>query len=307
MHRAIRSTSAAAVLVMVPALVASTGRHAGAPPCPAPADIEKTIGFPVMSRAQVSDHCMYELTGQYRGAFVVLHFQPATRAGDVYAEIRRNVRGAKGANATPDPLSLGEGGLAYASVGKKEAAAVSKGRLYHVEVDYDLFDDLKLRDDAAIRVVELAMRAVPAGTAAATPFDACMLATNAEVGEIAGEKPEMVKFWDPPTTSLGGTHCDYGDGSIRVYMGKDPAAALESSLRAFKADKQPRVPVGGIGSKAFFMIPIPGDKYNRLGLLAVYTGSRVLQLTLDAQGEEPIEATKPRLERLAKLVLPRVK
>jgi hypothetical protein len=33
----------------------------------------------------------------------------------------------------------------------------------------------------------------------------------------------------------------------------------------------------------------------------------VLQLTLDAQGDEPIEATRPRLERLARLVLPRLR
>lgn len=287
----------ALILAIAPAL---------APPCPAPADIEKTIGFPVTVRSHLTDHCMYELTGQYRGAFVTLHYQPATRAEDVYADIRKNVKGAKGVNAKPDGLTLGEGGLAYASMGKKEAAVVSRGQLYHVEVDYDLFDDLKIRDDAAIRVVELAMRTAPA-SAAAAPFDACMLATNAEVGEIAGARPEMVKFYDAPTSSFGGTHCDYGDGAIRVYQGKAAAEALESTLKAYKADKLPRVPVGGIGDRAFFMIPKPGDKYSRLGLLAVYAGPRVLQLTLDANGDEPIEATKPRLERLAKLVLPRLK
>jgi hypothetical protein len=293
----------ALVLAMFPALVAWTG----APPCPAPADIQKTIGFPVMPRTQMADHCMYELTGQYRGAFVTLHYQPATRAPDLYADIRQRVKGILGANAKPDPLTLGEGGLAYSSMGKKEAAAVSKGQLYHVEMDYDLFENLKVRDDAAVRVVELAMGAAPASTAAAAPFDACMLATNAEVGEIAGAKPEMVKFYDAPTASFGGTHCDYGDGSIRVYQGKAPAEALEATLKAYKADKQPRVPVGGIGDKAFFMIPKPDDKYNRLGLLAVTAGPRVVQLTLDANGDEPIEATKPRLEKLAKLVLPRLK
>ena len=63
----------------------------------------------------------------------------------------------------------------------------------------------------------------------------------------------------------------------------------------------------GIGDKAFFMIPMPDNKYNRLGLLAVYDGPRALQLTLDAQGDESIEATRPRLERLARLVLPRLR
>jgi hypothetical protein len=282
------------------------GGSTGVAPCPTPADIETTIGFPVKAHPQVSDRCMYELTGQYRGAFVTLSYQPATRADDVYAEIRRRVKGAKGVNAQPDPLSLGERGLAYSSLGKKEAATVSQGQLYHVEMDYDLFESLNFREDAAVRVIELAMRTAPAGKSAAS-LDACMLATNADVSQIAEEKPEFAKFWSAPTASLGGSHCDYDGGSIRVYQGKAPAAALDATLKAYKADKEPRIPVPGIGDKAFFMIPIPDNKYNRLGLLAVYAGPRVVQLTLDAQGDEPIEATRPRLERLARLVLPRLR
>ena len=107
--------------------------------------------------------------------------------------------------------------------------------------------------------------------------------------------------------SFGGSHCDYGGGSIRVYQGKAPAAAMDATLKSFKVDQAARVPVAGIGDKAFFMIPYPDDKYKRLGFLAVYAGPRVLQLTLDAQGDEPIEATRPRLEKLARLVLPRLR
>jgi hypothetical protein len=306
MHPMSRSTSATLILALAVGLVAWRGGSTGAAPCPTPADIETTIGFPVKAHPQVSDRCMYELTGQYRGVFVTLSYQPATRADDVYAEIRQRVKGAKGVNAQPDRVSLGEGGWGYGSMGKKEAATVSQGRLYHVEMDYDLFESLKFREDAAIRVIELAMRTPPADKSTAS-LDACMLATNAEVSQIAEEKPAIAKFWSAPTASFGGSHCDYDGGSIRVYQGKAPAADLDATLKAFKADKQPRVPVGGIGDKAFFMIPMPDNKYNRLGLLAVYAGPRVLQLTLDAQGDEPIEATRPRLERLARLVLPRLR
>jgi hypothetical protein len=315
MHRTSRITSSALILALAVGLVAWRGGSPGAAPCPTPADIETTIGFPVKAHPQVSDRCMYELTGQYQGAFVTLSYQPATRADDLFADIRKRVKGLKGVNAQPDRLSIGEGGLGYSSIGKKEAATVSQGQLYHVEMDYDLFESLKFREDAALRVIELAMRTAPAGDRAvssgagngAASLDACMLATNADVSEIAEEKPEIAKFWSAPTASLGGSHCDYDGGSIRVYQGKAPAAALDATLKAFKADKQPRVPVGGIGDKAFFMIPMPDNKYNRLGLLAVYAGPRVLQLTLDAQGDEPIEATRPRLERLARLVLPRLR
>jgi hypothetical protein len=300
MYRTPRSTSPALILPLAMGLVAWGGNRTGAAPCPTPADIETTIGFPVKAHPQVSDRCMYELTGQYRGAFVTLSYQPATRADDLFADIRKRVKGMKGVNAQPDRLSIGEGGLGYSSMGKKEAATVSQGQLYHVEMDYDLFESLKFREDAAVRVIELAMRTAPAGKSAAS-LDACQLATNAEVSQIAEEKPEFARFWSAPEASLGGSHCDYGGGSIRVYQGKAPAAALESTLKSFKADKEPRVPVPGIGDKAFFMIPMPDNKYNRLGLLAVYAGPRVVQLTLDAQRDEP------RLERLARLVLPRLR
>jgi len=318
MHGTSRSTSATLILTLALALMAcaegaadeprhkAAGVGIGMAPCPTPAEIETAIGFPVKSRLMVADRCMYELTGQYQGAFVTLSYQPATRATDVFAEVRQRVKGARGANAQPDRLSVGEGGLAYSSRGKKEAATVSQGRLYHVEMDYDLFEGLKLQEDAAVRVIELAMRTAPAGDRAAS-FDACQLATNAEVSGIAEERPDLAKYWSAPTASLGGSHCDYDGGSIRVYQGKASAAALDGTLKAYKADREPRTPVGGIGDKAFFMIPMPDNKYNRLGLLAVYAGPRVLQLTLDAQGDEPIEATRPRLERLARLVLPRLR
>jgi hypothetical protein len=302
------------VLALALGLVAPTlgfaeaSRHpsTSAVACPTPADIGTTIGFPVNSVMAMADRCMYELTGRYRGAFVTLTYQPATRAADVYADIRQHVK-VKGVNAKPDPVKLGEGGWSYSSLGKQEAAAVAQGQLYHVEMDYNLFENLDLQEEAAIRVIELAMRSAPAARPAASSLDACTLATNAEVGEIAGEKPEFVKYWSAPETSLGGAHCDYGGGSIRVYQGKAPAADLESTLNAFKADKAPRVPVPGLGDKAFFMVPMPNDKYNRLGLLAVYAGPQVVQFILDARGEEPIEATRPRLERLARLVLPRLR
>ena len=102
------------------------GSGLGTVSCPTPAVIETTIGFPVKPVHLLSDRCMYELTGQYRGAFVTLTYQPATRANDVYAEIRQRVK-VKGVNAKPDAVSLGEGGWGYGSMGKKEAATVSRG------------------------------------------------------------------------------------------------------------------------------------------------------------------------------------
>jgi hypothetical protein len=91
-----------------------------------------------------------------------------------------------------------------------------------------------------------------------------------------------------------------------VYRGKTAAASFESTLKAFGAEKASRTPVSGLGDRAYFLIPYPHDPYKRLGLLAVHAGPDVVQFIFDAHGDEPIEATRPRLAKLARLVLPRL-
>jgi hypothetical protein len=286
----------------------------GKPPCPTVAEVRTAVGYPVQSRPVAVDGCLYELTGEYAGVMVSLLYQPAARAEQIYADIRRGVQGARGMNAQPDKLTVGEGGWGYASRGRKVAAAVSKGRVYHVEIDHNLFEGLGLPADVAVKVIELGMRAAPGtgasvaagGGGSTAALDACTLATNAEVAEAAGTRPDMAKYWSAPVASFGNSHCDYDGGSIRVYQGKHAAANFASTLKAFGAEKAPKTAVSGIGDRAYFIIPYPDDQYKRLGLLAVHSGPDILQLTLDANGSEPIEATRPRLEKLARLVLPRL-
>ena len=297
---------------------AASVASAGKPPCPTLADIQTAIGYPVQSRPVPVDGCLYELAGEYAGVMVSLMYQPAARAEDIYADIRRGVQGARGMSATPDKLTVGEGGWGYTSRGRKHAAAVSKGRVYHVEIDHNLYESLAFPDDVAVKVIELGMRVAPgpgAGGEAATAsaagsgsasLDACTLATNAEVAAAAEERPEIAQYWSAPVASFGNSHCDYDGGSIRVYQGKNAAANFESTLKAFGAEKAPRTPVSGLGDRAYFLIPYPNDPYKRLGLLAVHSGPNVVQFIFDARGEEPIEATRPRLEKLARLVLPRL-
>jgi hypothetical protein len=324
MHRIARNTSlafglAAALLACGEGAAGEPKQTAattgGRPPCPKLAEIQTAIGFPVKSHPVPVDGCLYELTGEYAGVMVSLMYQPAARAEDIYADIERHVK-AKGPDAQPDKLSVGEGGWGCASRGRKEAAVVSKGRVYHVEIDHNLVESLNFAADVAVRVLELGIRTAPgtgasgavasrAGSASA-PLDACTLATNAEVSQAAEERPEIAQYWSAPVASFGGSHCDYDGGSIRVYQGKAAAASLASTLKAFGAEKAPKTPVSGIGDQAYFMIPYPNDQYKRLGLLAVHAGPRVLQLMLDAHGSEPIETTRPRLEKLARLVLPRL-
>ena len=328
MHRMVRNGSVVLGIALTlgacgegaagePQQVAAT-TPSGKPACPTVAQIQAAIGFPVQSRPVPVDGCLYELTGEYAGVMVSLMYQPAARAEDIYADIRRGVKGAKGPSAEPEKLSVGEGGWGYTSRGRKHAAAVSRGRVYHVEIEHNLFESIGFPADVAVKVVELGMRVAPGpGAAGATasaagsgsasaPLDACTLATNAEVAKAAEERPEIAQYWSAPVASFGNSHCDYDGGSIRVYRGKSAAANFESTLKAFGAEKAPRTPVSGIGDRAYFLIPYPNDPYKRLGLLAVHSGPDVVQLILDANGDEPIEATRPRLEKLAQLVVPRL-
>ena len=103
-----------------------------------------------------------------------------------------------------------------------------------------------------------------------------------------------------------GPHCDFSDGSIDLYTTKSPSAELERVLGLTNAIKQ-RTPVSGLGKRAFFTVIYPDDQYRRRGLLAIDTGSHLVSISMDHRQGEPVETTRPKLEGLAKLVLPRLK
>ncbi|MGE0443319.1 MAG: hypothetical protein AB7L66_17105 [Gemmatimonadales bacterium] len=244
---------------------------------------------------------------------ITLSYQPASRAEDVYSDIRSQSKAIRGSAA--DRLSLGEGGWGYASRGLKRAAVVSQGRLYDVEIEHNLFEDLALPADVAPRVLSLGMKAAPGGTAlntstggtaGAKPVDACALATKEEVARIAAIPAQFAQNLSVPESQLDGWRCEFDGGSIQVYRGKSAEADFADMLKRMKVGHEPRTAVSGLGDRAFFMIPYPNDKYRRLGLLAVYQGSTILQLTIDANTGEELTVTKPRLQTLARLTLPRL-
>lgn len=141
------------------------------------------------------------------------------------------------------------------------------------------------------------------------PFDACTLATKAEFQQASEVKPEFARFASDPEPVYGGMACQYSTGLIQVY---EPSArgtaaeALERTLKTFKQEKETRVPVQGLGDRAFFAEIYPDDQYRRAGLLAVYVGKRVVMLAMEPNHNERLALTRPRLERLAKVVLPRL-
>ena len=135
--------------------------------------------------------------------------------------------------------------------------------------------------------------------------DVCELVTEAEFQEAHGVDPRIGIIPNVPvlTDMSWGPHCDYSDGSIDLFTKE---SELERVLQLTKAVKK-RDPVQGLGQRAYFTIVYPGDEYRQRGLLAIFLGPRILTLSMDDSQDVPVEATRPKLEGLAKMALPRLK
>ncbi|HET8834728.1 MAG TPA: hypothetical protein VFN08_08360 [Gemmatimonadales bacterium] len=148
-------------------------------------------------------------------------------------------------------------------------------------------------------------------TAQAKPaagIEVCALASDEEFQKAQGIDPRIGYIPSTPekTEMTWGPHCDYSGGSIDLFTRKSPSAELDRVLALTKGGKQ-RVPVSGLGDRAFFTTVYPEDQYRRRGFLAVFAGPHLVTFSMDPEGEETLEATRPKLESLAKLVLPRLK
>jgi hypothetical protein len=150
--------------------------------------------------------------------------------------------------------------------------------------------------------------ALTAQAAPAAGNDVCSLATSEEFQKAHGVNPQIGLLPDDPvaTEMVWGPHCDYADGSIDLFTKKTPSAELDRVLALTKGGTK-RTPVEGLGQRAFFTDIYPDDQYRRRGLLAVFLGPRIVTISMDADEGQTIESTRPKLEGLAKLVLPRIK
>ena len=162
-----------------------------------------------------------------------------------------------------------------------------------------------------IRMAVLVLAAIARSSLAAgagTGNDACALSTNEEFQRAYGIDPRIgiIRNDPTPTEMVWGPHCDYSGGSIDLFTKSSPPAELERVLTMMKSDKQ-RAPVDGLGQKAFFTVIYPDDQYRRAGLLAVFAGPKILVITMDAHQNKAPAETRPRLESLAKSLLPRLK
>jgi hypothetical protein len=158
---------------------------------------------------------------------------------------------------------------------------------------------------SAVCATPLTAQATPAAQGGSV--DVCSLVSNEEFQTVHGVDPRIGIIPEDPvqTEMVWGPHCDYTGGAITLYNKKTPSAELDRVLGMVKATT--RVPVQGLGQRAFYTVIYPGDKYREQGFLAVFLGPRIVSFNMDAHHGETVDATRPKLEKLAKLVLPRLK
>ena len=115
----------------------------------------------------------------------------------------------------------------------------------------------------------------------------CALLTSAEATKhIARGQPTYGET--PHAVALGGgtgAVCDYPfGGQIGVWNAPNASENFERFLKNFRADKETRHPVSGVGDRAWIMFPVPENEYkDRPAYVVTYVGPKVVTVALFAR------------------------
>jgi hypothetical protein len=121
--------------------------------CPlSTAQVGEIMATPVRLSMNMTSICQFELVDD-PGLFVDLSAKPAESAERVFEQLRSSAKAMLGQSAEADRLRLGEGGWAFGSNSKSEAAAVARGKLYHAEMEYMMRTSVGNKKDAMVSLV----------------------------------------------------------------------------------------------------------------------------------------------------------
>ena len=101
--------------------------------------VSRTVGFPVKVLPQGTrtygdtEICAYQAVDN-QGVFVSLIMQPEGGEEDPIANVRSGAKVMLGAQADADPVAIGDGGYAYGSESKSEAAVKKGNRVYSADI-----------------------------------------------------------------------------------------------------------------------------------------------------------------------------
>jgi hypothetical protein len=127
-----------------PASNAAAPASNGSSSCPTAADVKESLGFeprPLtkgMQKYGPMSSCGYQAADENAlpGVTVQFTIEPASEAEQRFADMRTAVTTARGKPTEPDPITVGDRGMAYRTSSRTMAAAVKGGQLYTVEVRY---------------------------------------------------------------------------------------------------------------------------------------------------------------------------
>jgi hypothetical protein len=132
--------------------------------CPTVEQVGEAAGFQVTFTQSIGSNpdswmaCQYEMAGRYRGNFLELTGDPASKADSVFAELKRAVKGMKGVDAEADRIDVGTQGWAFGSNSMSEAAAVVGSHVWHARLEYLLAGSIGDQKEAMVRVLKLVAR-----------------------------------------------------------------------------------------------------------------------------------------------------
>lgn len=130
------------------ALAAYTGAPAASggagPSCVTAADVKSALGFDVRELTKGMKHygplwsCGFAAADDnaMSGVTVTFTIEPGSEADARFKDMREAVTSARGKATEPDPVPVGDRGMAYRTSSRTMAAAVKEGQLYSVDVRY---------------------------------------------------------------------------------------------------------------------------------------------------------------------------
>lgn len=136
------------------------GSTSGLPqPCLEAAEVTEAVGFEVQVlregtlSAGEAVICAYQATDTELGAFISIVVAPASESEQMLTEVRSAAKTFLGEDAEAETIDVGDGGYAYGSAHKSEAAAVAGARVYLVDISALGTASIGAKKDAMIEIL----------------------------------------------------------------------------------------------------------------------------------------------------------
>lgn len=137
-------------------------------------------------------------------------------------------------------------------------------------------------------------------------IQACSLLTKEEVKEVTALN-DPYRLNDEPYGQ--GALCDYYSGlvTLRIFSGKKPEDEVDWVLANYKIQGEKQA-ISGFGSGAYIMFPQPRDQYqDTFALLVGRAGQHMFMITVAASDGESAQSVQPQAEKVAKMVIARMR